>query len=788
MVVNISRNWISEYINLKVDTNELVDRIKLHSTNVEGVERLGEKIKGIIIGKILEIEKHPDADKIVICKVDVGDKILQILTADSSVRVNDLVPVAVDGAVLAGGFKIKARKMRGIMSEGMMCSLEEVGLEEKSEYVYKIPDEVKPGADFIEYLKLRDDIIDIEIFPNRPDLLSYFGVAKEFMAIDVAEDLRYPEIIDIKKGEGFPVFIEYEGCKRYTALVVEDVEVKPSPTWLVKRLATAGIRSINNIVDITNYVLLETGHPVHAFDMDLIGDKIVVRKANKGEKVELLDEKEYEMNGTETLITDGEKILALGGIMGGQKSGINENTKRVLLEVAYFDPVNIRKSARYHKISSDSSYRFERGVDPNDAKFVMGRLAYLVKELANGKVSSVMTDIYPEYIEPKKIFVRSKYVNERLGVTIEENEIERILNKLGFESERVEEGFKVVIPTRRPDITEEIDLVEEIGRIYGYHNIPSELPEHNLVGGVSEYIKFREKISEVMRLNGYNEAFTFAFMDNSRMWMKKGEVFLSNPISSELETMRPLLVYGILESASYNFRNQSRNIKLFEIGKTFLKDESSETGVKEIEKLAFVSVGEENPYDYTDKRSVNFYTFKGALDNLLDYFGIEAEFKREAIEGMSYSQTAKIYVKNAELGFIGKIDNDIAKDIYDINQPVYIAELDLEKMYELKKDKKKTILSLDYPSMRRDYSMLVDDKITFFDIKNIILKAGKKLVEDIKVFDVYKGKNIEEGKTSLTVTVTYRAKDRTLTDDEINKVAERTIRKLEFELGIQVRT
>ncbi|GAB6188790.1 phenylalanine--tRNA ligase subunit beta [Marinitoga arctica] len=785
--MNISRNWISEYIDLKDDTDNLVNKIKLHSTNVERVEKFGKDIKGIVVGKILEIEDHPNADKIVICKIDVGDKILQILTADKSVKINDLVPVAMDGAVLAGNFKIKSRKMRGIMSEGMLCSLEEIGLEEKSEYVYKIPDEVKPGTDFIEYIKLKDEIIDIEIFPNRPDLLSYLGVAKEFIAINAAENLGYPEILNIEKGEGFPVFIEYEGCKRYAALVMEDVEIKPSPTWLVKKLATAGIRSINNIVDITNYVLLETGHPVHAFDMDLIGNKIVVRKANKGEKVELLDEKEYEMNGSETLITDGKKILALGGIMGGQNSGINENTKRVLLEVAYFDPVNIRKSARYHKISSDSSYRFERGVDPNDVEFVMGRLAYLIKELANGKVASAMTDVYPERIEPKKIFVRSNYVNERLGVIIEENEIKKILDKLGFENKKVGEGFEVVIPTYRPDIVEEIDLVEEIGRIYGYHNIPSNLPKHNLIGEISDYIKFREKVSEVMRLNGYNEAFTFAFMDNSRMWMKKGEVFLSNPISSELGTMRPLLVYGILESASYNFRNQSRNIKLFEIGKSFLKDENSETKVKEIEKLSFVSIGEENPYDYTDKRSVNFYTFKGALDNLLDYFGINAEFKREKIKGMSYSQTAKIYVNNVELGFIGKIDSDISKDIYDINQPVYIAEIDLEKMYNLKNYKKKNILPLDYPSMRRDYSMLVDDKITYFDIKNIILKVGKKLVEEIKVFDVYKGKNIEEGKTSITITVTYRAKDRTLTDDEINKISEKTINMLEKELGIQVR-
>ncbi|NUU99447.1 phenylalanyl-tRNA synthetase subunit beta [Marinitoga sp. 1154] len=785
--MKISRNWLSEYIDLTVDTNELVDKIKLHSTNVEGVETLGNGIKGVIVGKVLEIENHPNADRIIICKVDVGDKLLQILTADKSVKVNDLVPVAIDGAILAGNFKIKSRKMRGIMSEGMMCSLEELGLEEKSEYVYKIPENIEPGTDFINYLKLKDDIIDIEVFPNRPDLLSYFGVANEFIAINVAKNFGYPEILNLEKGNGFPVHIEYDGCKRYAALVMENVEVKPSPSWLVKKLATAGIRSINNIVDITNYVLLETGHPVHAFDLDLIGEKIIVRKANKGEKIVLLDEKEYEMNGTETLITDGEKILALGGIMGGQDSGINENTKRILLEVAYFDPVNIRKSARYHKISSDSSYRFERGVDPNDTEFVMGRLAYLIQKLANGEVKSVMTDIYPEKINKKKVYIRKTYLEERLGISIADEDINNILNRLGFDSEKDNKGFNVTIPTKRPDITEEIDLIEEIGRIYGYHNIPSQLPINNLVGGVSNYIHFREKLSEIMRLNGFNEAFTFAFMDNSRMWLKKGEVFLKNPISSELGTMRSLLVYGILESASYNFRNQNRNIKLFEIGKNFLKDESSETGVKEVEKLAFIAIGEENPYDYTDKRYISFYTFKGSLDNLFEYFGIEAEFKRENIEGLSYSQSANIYIKGEYIGFIGKIDNDIAKDIYDINQPVYISEIDIEKLYKFKHMKKNKVVLTEYPSMRRDYSILIDNKITFLDIKNIILKTGKKLVEEIKIFDIYKGKNIDEGKLSLTITVTYRAKDRTLTDDEVNVIAKKTIEELHDKLNIQVR-
>nr|WP_217671905.1 phenylalanine--tRNA ligase subunit beta [Marinitoga sp. 1138] len=786
-MVNISRNWISDYIDLKVDTGTLIDKIKKHSTNVEGVEYSGRNLKGVIVGRVEEITDHPDADRIIICKINVGDKYLQILTADKSVKVNDLVPVAVDGAVLHGNFKIKARKMRGILSEGMLCSLEELGLEEKSEFVYRIPEEVAPGTDFIEYLKLKDDIIDIEIFPNRPDLLSYLGVAREFIAIDAAENLKLPLIEKIEKGNGFPVKIEYEGCKRYAALVIEDVEVKPSPSWLVKRLATAGIRSINNIVDITNYVLLETGHPVHAFDLDLIGNEIVVKKAVAGEKVLLLDGNEYELNGTETLITDGNKFLALGGIMGGEESGINENTKRVLLEVAYFDPVNIRKSARYHKISTDSSYRFERGVDPNDTEFVMGRLAYLIKELANGKISGPMTDAYPEYIEPKKIFVRSSYVSNRLGIEISENDIENSLSKLDFTFEKKENGYEVTVPTRRPDIFEEIDLVEEIGRIYGYHNIPSVLPSHNLVGGISKYIKFREKLSELMRLNGYNEAFTFAFMDNSRMWLKKGEVFLENPISSELGTMRPLLVYGILESASYNFRNQSRNIKLFEIGKTFLNDEKSETSVKEIEKLAFVAVGEENPYDYTDKRNVSFYTFKGALDNLFDYLNIDVEYKRENIEGLSFAQSAKIYSGKEEIGFFGKIENEIAENVYSINQPVFIAEIDIEKLFELYSGTRKySVVNAEYPSMRRDYSLLVDDKITFYEIKDAILKAGKKLVEEIKVFDVYKGKNIEEGKTSITITVTYRAKDRTLTDDEINRIAEKTINLFE-KMGISIR-
>jgi phenylalanyl-tRNA synthetase beta chain len=778
--MRISKDWISDYIDLKIDYRSLVKQLKLHTADVEIMESFGDELKNIKVGRIEKIKEHPNADKLVICEINLGNETLDIVTGDLTVKENDLVPVAVDGAILFDGFKIKSRNFRGVKSHGMLCSLEEIGLEDHSEAIYTITEDVEPGTDFVEYFKIKDQIVSMDITPNKPDLLSYLGTARELTAINAAENFKIPEHKKIEtSSDGFPVKIEYEGCKRYTALKMKNIEIKPSPLWMVKRLAMAGIRSINNIVDITNYIMLETGHPIHAFDMKTIKNSIIIRKANKGEKVELLDERELELVGHETLITDEEKILALGGVMGGNVSGINSKTNEILLEVAYFDPINIRKTTNHHKVNTDSSYRFERGVDPNNAFFVMGRLAYLIEKYANASIEGKATDIYPEKIANKKQPLRINYLNSKLGKNLTIDEIEEILTRLNFKFERSNEGFEIIIPTNRPDIEGEADLVEEVGRIYGYHNIKSEAPKSTFLrGGKNDNYVYKEKIASILRQQGYHETKNIPFMNHKKFWKSETNVKIINPISAELEYLIPELIYPLLETVSYNYRNQNKNIKMFEINKVFLEDKSSETNVKEPTHLAIVSTGEESPADYTDKRKVSFYTLKGTLDYIFEENGIKAEYKRADIKGLSQSQTAEIKINDEVIGYLGLMDPELADQKYDIKDETFLAEIDLNVVKKHSKLVTKSSKNYDYPAIKREYSFLVPTSTEFAEIKKIIESAGK-IIEKIQIFDVYRGKGINPNFSSITITVIYRSKEKTLTDEEVNKIESKILKQLE---------
>ena len=776
--MRLSIEWISEYIKVLKSPAELSKQIKLHTTNVESVQAVSRDLCNVIVGKVEQVQKHPDADKLIVCRVNMGNEYKQILTADLSVKEGDVIPVAVNGAKLASGMEIKDRKMRGIESQGMFCSLSELGLEEKSDGVYKLKEEVPLGTDFIEYFKLKDDIVEIEVFPNRPDLLSYIGAAKELQVIKAAEGFKLPEYDELSRTDTFDVSINYEGCKRYTALEMKNIKVGSSPLWLVRRLAACGIRSINNIVDITNYVMLESGHPVHAFDLDVIGRKIVVRKAQKGEKTVLLDEKEYELNGTETLITGEKGILALGGVMGCQNSGITSETRNILLEVAYFDPVITRKSAKYHKLSTDASYRFERGVDPNDAMFVMGRLAYLIKTIACGTVHEGVTDVYPIVEMSKCIHLRKWYVDERLGKVIPIEEIESILGRYGFEYKVQGDGWDITVPTKRPDLSIEEDLVEEVARAYGYYNISSALPVVKMFkGSKSEFFSFKDDAAYTLRQEGYHEAMTYSMMNIKNMWMDKSDIRILNPLSAEYEYMRPILVYGILESASYNFRNQNKDIKLFEIGKTFVRNSSFDTGIKETTKAAIVACGRENPYDYTDKREVSFFTVKGAVEGLFESLNLSARYERAEITGLSKAQSADIFIGDKKIGFMGLLEKDISDKLYDIKSSVYIAEIDMDMLYEMKKPISKKLKTFDYPAIKREYSFIAPVQAKFEDIRGIIQSSGK-IIESINIFDIYKGKGIDPDKMSITITIVYRSFEKTLTDEDVNKVESKMLTKL----------
>ncbi|MDK2886892.1 MAG: phenylalanyl-tRNA synthetase beta chain [Thermosipho sp. (in: thermotogales)] len=767
--MRLSIEWLRDFVDFNGTAEELAEKFSLTGNNVEEIIKPFKVSGKIVAGKVVKVEKHPNADRLIVCKVDIGNEIKTIVTGDLTVKEGDIVPLALEGAKL-GDLVITPRKMRGILSEGMMCSLEELGLEEKSDSVYRFKEELAPGTDIISYLNLDDKVLDVEITPNRPDCLSVIGLSREASALyDL--DLKIPENNFKIDGKcNVEVEIQSEGCWRYTTRIVKGVKVGPSPLWLQRRLIASGVRPINNIVDITNYVLLETGHPVHAFDLNLLKNKkIVVRDAKKGEKLLLLDGKEYEFSGDEVLITDGERPLALAGIMGGEESGVNENTTEVLLEVAMFDPVRIRKTSKKFGLMTEASYRFERGVDPNDAEYVIDRLSHLLSELAGG-VSTEIVDVYTKKIEPKVLHYPIKTTEKVVGENIEKETQKKILTRLGFKVEELdEENWKIQIPTFRYfDVERPIDIVEEISRIYGTSKIESE-PFRILTKGIgrnkAQSLRYRLKVH--MTAEGFSEATNLSFVSEAivdRWNFTNEKVKIKNPINEEMDVLRPTLIYGLMDSLSYNYKRQNRNVKLFEVGRVFKG--TTEQPV-DIEKIAAVAVGRLNKYDYTDNRMFTYYNIKGVIDNIADLFKVKFEYKNAEIPGFVPTRTAKIYLNNKEIGFVGMVDPEIADRFYDVKDEVYAFELSTEDLYENFKEVPEYKESAVYPSVRRDVSFLVPKNFRLGVVIDELFDYD--YVEEAGISDIYSGKGIPEGYTSITVYCVFRSNEKTLSEEEINK-------------------
>ena len=790
--MKISIEWISDYVKVP-DVERLSKDLTMAGLNVDEVIRPHVEGK-VVAGRIVKVEKHPRSDKLLVCDVDVGDRVLKIVTGDLKVEEGYIVPVALPGTRTADGKLIEVSQIKGVKSEGMMCSLMELGISEQSDRIHVFEKDIKPGTDLVKLLHLNDTVLDIEITPNRGDLLSYIGVAREISAIyDV--DLEIPDPIvrsDTRRTEEFVEIVieDVEGCPRYAGMVIRGVEVKESPIWLKRRLMASGIRPINNVVDATNYVMLETGHPIHAFDYDLIKTKkVVVRKGKEGEKVLLLDEKEYTLKGGETLITDGGKeIIAVGGVMGAMNSGINEKTKDVFVEVAYFDPVRIRKTKKGLGIDSDASYRFERGVDPNDVEYVMKRVVSLIQEIAGGVATSNILDVYPKKIEPITIHLRREKLNSTLDLEIPDSEVERIMRRLGFEMERSSDGWNVTVPTFRiHDVQREIDLVEEIGRIHGYDKVPSVPPViEGGSSGLSDYQKFRRKIVDLMKSFGFDEVETFSFTSSKRVegwkFTNLKTLELLNPITDDLDVMRESLVYTLIDVASYNYTHQRRNVKIFEIGKIYWEDET----FKEAERLGAIAIGLENERDYTDRRKVDFLTFKGVLDGIFSSLGLEVEYKPADLNGFVPTRCAEIFVDGVKVGFIGMVDPDVSRS-FDLKDDLYYFEIDLEEVFKHRLKIPRYRPSPSFPSIRRDVSLLIDRNGISRKVIDIFKEVGKDLVEEVGVSDVYRGEGIPEGTMSVTFYVIFRSKERTLKDDEVNDLFERMIEQVERRLGIRRR-
>lgn len=792
-------NWLKEYVDIDIDTKDLADKMTMSGSKVEAVEAFGQGIENVVIGKIDRIEPHPNADKLVIVAVDVGNKKIQVVTGAKNIREGDYVPVALVGAKLPGGLKIEKTDFRGEVSEGMLCSHEELGIgksmipEEMKDGIWILDQPYPLGEDIKDILYLRDDIIEFEITSNRPDCLSMIGMARE-TAATLRKRVRYPEIkvteIDEKSNDKVTVRIDdQDGCLRYVARVVKDVKIEPSPLWMQQKLIKAGVRPINNIVDITNYVMLEYGQPLHAFDMDKVeGNQIIVRRAENNEVLRTLDGVDRKLTDIMTVIADTKKALGIAGVMGGEESEITSNTKYILLESANFSKERIRQTSKKLGLRTEASSRFEKGLDPNMAEIAANRVCQLVEELGAGKILKGAVDVFPVKKEATKIIIRPNRINSLLGTELTSAEMVDMLKLLEISAECSGEDIEVTVPTFRPDLEQEADFAEEIGRIYGFDRITATMMKGNVVAGGKTYGQVIEDVTkDILTAMGFNEVLTYSFVsprsiDKIRLGedsIKRNFVKLLNPLGDETSVMRTSLLPNILDVLARNQNRKVEGARAFEMGKIFIpKPESSGELPYEIPNLVMGMYGDEE----------DFYTLKGAVETLLNRLGVlGCEFEVEKYHPAFHpGRCANIMYGSHTIGTLGEI-HPAVMDNYDIDERCYCAEIDYDILLRLIRIDKIYKPLPKYPAITRDFAIVVRDNVYVREIEKIIREHGGEILESYKLFDVYTGNQIPEGYKSVAYTLTYRHRERTLMDEEVNKVNEEIIATIERQLGGKLR-
>ncbi|HHW04119.1 MAG TPA: phenylalanine--tRNA ligase subunit beta [Thermoanaerobacterales bacterium] len=778
-------NWLKEYVNINDEIRNFTERLTMSGSNVEGVEELGKDIKKVIIGRIEKIEKHPDADKLLVVQVNIGKKRIQVVTGATNIKEKDIVPVALDGAVIHGGKKITSAVFRGIDSEGMLCSPEELGLddhglpEDMQNGILILPPDAPVGKDIKDYLNLEDTVIDFEITPNRPDCLSIVGMARETAAV-YKLTLKTPSIILKEEAEENAkdlahITIEARDlCKRYIARIIKDVRIEPSPLWMQRRLQECGVRPINNIVDITNYVMLELGQPLHAFDYDkLQGHSIIVRRGGDSEKIVTLDGVTRDLSSDMLVIADKNKPIAIAGVMGGEESEISPSTKRILLESANFAGPSIRRTSRKLGLRSEASTRFEKGLDPNICAMAADRACQLIEALGAGKVAKGYIDVYPEKVNPRKIVFRPDRINRALGTKIPESEMIDILERLEIKIQKTPETAFAIIPTFRADIAKEADLVEEIGRIYGYDRLPATLPQGDVTRGkLQTSQKLADTIKQVLTDLGYSEIYTYSFVspgvfdriNTPNDSPLRSAIKLMNPLGEEQSVMRTTLIPNMLDVVGYNLNQKIEEIRLFETGSVYIPQKLPLMELPyENKKLAIGLSGK-----HTD-----FYELKKTIEILLARLRIKQyTFIQYQHFAFHPGRCARIMIDGDELGIVGEIHPDVLEN-YDLNAKVYIAQLDMDLLIKKASTDIKFSALPRFPASDRDLAIIVEEKVPAGDIIKVIKGAGGELVESVELFDIYKGDQIKKGFKSIAFSITYRAKDRTLTDEDVNEVHNR---------------
>ena len=802
-----SREWLEEYSDIDVDTIKLGDILTMTGSKVEEVIEKGKDIKNVVVGKILEIKKHPDADKLVVTKVDVGTEKIQIVTGAKNIKENDIIPIAKDGAELPGAKKIVRSPLRGVDSCGMMCSVGELGLDIK-DYKNQIEDgimilpssyEKYLGKDIVEVLNLREDIIDFEITPNRPDCLSIEGLGRE-TAASLGVEFKNPrknldelEVENKKELEGLKVDITAPDlCYRYVARIVKDVKIGESPEWMQRRLKACGVRSINNIVDITNYVMLELGQPMHAFDINSIkGKHITVRRAKKDEKIITLDEQERILNENNLVIADEEKPVAIAGVMGGLNSEIENDTKTVVFESAVFYGGSVRKTAKQVGLRTESSARYEKGLSPENAMRAANRAVELVELLGAGKAVEGKIDVYPTKQKINKIKLDVDRINSLLGTNISKEEMIKILGNLDI---KVENDY-VISPYFRMDIEFLADIAEEIARFYGYDKLGTTLVNAEATLGVrTKEQKIEQKIENTLVNSGLSEIYTYGFVgqkDLEKSKIKeelvKNAIEISNPLSDEFKLMRPTTIPSMMQILALNNNRKNQDVKLFDISRNYrnINGEVEKGEIPLEEKILTIGMYGED---------VDFYTLKGLIENVLEVSNINHYDVVKETENSSYhpGRCANIKVGIDVIATIGEVHPEVLEN-YDINKRCYLAEVNITKIVKYSKANKKYEEVPKFPAVERDIAIVVDEDVEVGSIENIIIKKakrllkGKKGLEELKLFDIYRDEKLGKGKKSIAYSLIFRDKTKSLSDEEINPVMEEIIKELEEKFNATLR-
>jgi len=785
-------NWLSDYLDMSGITPEMYNHaLTMSGSKIEGIENIGDEIQNVVTGKILSVEKHPDADKLKICMLDVGDETIQIVTGADNVKPGQIVPVAKDGASLPGGTKIKKGKLRGVESNGMLCSYEEIGMTKEdfpdAEYGILILDnDLSLGKDIKDVFGLDNPVAEFEITSNRPDCFSIIGLARE-TAVTFDRELKLHTPVVKGSGDDINNYVkvtvnEPSLCMRYTAKMVKNVKIGPSPKWMADRLKACGIRPINNIVDITNYVLLEYGQPMHAFDLSYLeGTEINVRLAKDGEEMTTLDGEKHVLDSSMLMICDAKKPVAIAGVMGGENSEVKEDTKTVLFESATFLGSSVRITAKKNGLRTESSSRYEKGLDTENTVPALMRACELVEMLGCGDVVDGMIDEYKTKPETVKIPFEPERINKFIGFDVSKDYMIKVLTDLGF----VIENDVITVPSYRPDVLCFNDIAEEVARMYGYDKIPSTLMKGEATTGIKTYEqKLEERVKNTLVGCGMYETLVFSFtnpniydkLNLDKDDEKRNSVVISNPLGVENSIMRTTALASMMEVISRNENFNADKVKLFEIGKVYRPIE----GEPLPEEKHVVTLGMFGECD--------FYDLKGIVEVLLSDLGItKASFNPESENNTFHpGRCANLIIGGKAIGVLGQIHPVVCEN-YDVSNEVYAAEIDLDALISMAKTDKTYKKLPKFPSTQRDLALIADDCVLAAQIESVIKKKSGNIFESLTLFDVYKGKQVPEGKKSMAYSVVFRAEEKTLTDEDVNPVIENILKTLSEQLGVTLR-